>query len=137
MTTGERAQAARPCLTCVAVSLLLVAAVVASFVGLGIDFGAMLSADALRLMVKFVAEFLHPDLSAQFVAKTAWATLQTLAVSALGTLFAIVGGALAEVAAAGAWRRPQQHRGDRLGPLSRGSSGLRRRGRLPTVTAQV
>src|SRR5947207_10399615 len=79
MTTGERAQAAGPCLTCVAVSLLLVAAVVASFVGLGIDFGAMLSADALRMMVKFVAAFLHPDPSAPFVAKAACATSPTSA----------------------------------------------------------
>jgi phosphonate transport system permease protein len=88
-------------LTCVAVSLLLAGAVVASFVGLGIDFGAMLSGDALRLMGKFIAEFLHPDLSAPFVAKTAWATLQTLAVSALGTLLAIVGGAVVALPASG------------------------------------
>lgn len=101
LTTVERARAGGPCLTCVAVSLLLAGAVVASFVGLGIDFGAMLSGDALRLMGKFIAEFLHPDLSAPFVAKTAWATLQTLAVSALGTLLAIVGGAVVALPASG------------------------------------
>jgi phosphonate transport system permease protein len=52
-------------------------------------------------MGRFIAEFLHPDLSAPFVAKTAWATLQTLAVSALGTLFAIVGGAVVALPASG------------------------------------
>jgi phosphonate transport system permease protein len=83
-------------MTCVAVSVLLAAAVIASFVHLRIDFGAMFSAQAMRLMGKFIAEFSTPDLSAPFVAKTAWATLQTLAVSALGTLLAVAaGGAMA------------------------------------------
>ncbi|HMC15108.1 MAG TPA: phosphonate ABC transporter, permease protein PhnE [Albitalea sp.] len=96
LTAAERTRAAGPCMTCVAVSLLLVAAVLASFAYLRVDFGAMFSAESMRLMGKFIAEFAQPDLSAPFVAKAAWATLQTLAVSALGTLLAVAaGGALA------------------------------------------
>ena len=101
VTTAERARAAGPCLTCVAVSLLLVGAVVASFVYLRIDFGAMFSAESMRLMGRFVAEFFHPDLSAPFAAKAAWATLQTLAVSALGTLLAVAAGGVLALPASG------------------------------------
>jgi phosphonate transport system permease protein len=98
---GERARAAGPCLTCVAVSVLLVAAVVASFATLSIDFRALFSSQAMHLMGKFIAEFFAPDLSAPFVAKAAWATLQTLAVSALGTLLAIAGGGVLALPASG------------------------------------
>jgi phosphonate transport system permease protein len=94
-------RAAAPCLTCIAVTLALIGAVISSFVYLRIDFGAMLSASALRLMGKFIGEFLRPDFSAPFVAKAAWATLQTLAVSALGTLLAVVAGAAWALPASG------------------------------------
>jgi len=98
---AERARAAGPCLTCVGVSLLLVGAVAASFAYLRIDFGAMFSGESMRLMGKFIAEFASPDLSAPFVAKAAWATLQTLAVSALGTLLAVLAGAVLALPASG------------------------------------
>jgi phosphonate transport system permease protein len=101
LTSAERAQAAGPCLTCVAVGLALAAAVVASFAWLAIDFGALLSAEALRRMGRFVAEFLSPDLSAPFLAKVAWGTLQTLAVSALGTLLAALAAAALALPGAG------------------------------------
>jgi phosphonate transport system permease protein len=101
ISSAERARAAGPCLTCVAVSLLLVGAVLASFAYLRIDFGAVLSGDSLRRMGKFIAEFFAPDLSGPFVAKAAWATLQTLAVSALGTLLAVVAGGVLALPASG------------------------------------
>jgi phosphonate transport system permease protein len=101
VTSTERARAAGPCMTCVAVSLLLVSAVAASFAYLRIDFGAMFSGESMRLMGRFIAEFFHPDLSAAFVAKAAWATLQTLAVSALGTLLAVGAGAVLALPASG------------------------------------
>ena len=101
LSTAERATAAGPCITCVAVLLALLAAVVASFIGLGIDYGGLFSAESLRSMARFVAEFFPPDLSAAFVSKTAWAALQTLAVSALGTLLAVLLGAALALPAAG------------------------------------
>ena len=97
----DRAQAAGPCLTCVAVGAALVAAVAASFAWLAIDFGALLSAESLRRMGRFAAEFLAPDLSGAFVAKVAWGALQTLAVSALGTLLAALAAALLALPGAG------------------------------------
>ncbi len=98
---AERAAAVAPCLSCVAVLLALLAAVVASFVGLGIDYSGLFSNESLQSMARFVAEFFPPDLSSSFISKTTWAALQTLAVSALGTLLAVLLGAALAVPAAG------------------------------------
>jgi phosphonate transport system permease protein len=76
-------------------------AVIASFVYLGIDFGALLARESLVSMGRFVAEFFPPDFSAPFLARTAWGALQTLAVSALGTLLAMVAGAVLALPASG------------------------------------
>ena len=94
VTFDDQARAAGPCMTCMAVSVLIVLAVAASFAYLAIDLRALLSAQSLRLMAKFIAEFFPPDLSAGFVTKVGWGALQTLAVSALGTLLAALAGAL-------------------------------------------
>jgi len=81
--------------------LLILAAIVASFVYLAIDWRVLFSGESLRLMSKFIAEFFPPDVSPAFLAKVGWGTLQTLAVSALGTLFAAVGGGLLALPASG------------------------------------
>lgn len=101
LTPTELARAAGPCLTCVAVSLAVVLAVVASFVYLRIDYRDLFAADALRTMGRFIGEFYPPDLTPSFAAKTAWAALQTLAVSALGTLLAVLGGGVLALPASG------------------------------------
>lgn len=64
--------------------------VVASFATLGLDWQAFVSMDAVRSMGRFVAEFFPPDLSPAFVRKVAWASWETLAMSALGTAMAAV-----------------------------------------------
>ena len=101
ITAAERALAAGPCLTCIAATALIGVAVIASFAYLGIDYRALVAGESLRLMAKFIGEFFPPDLSAPFLAKTAGAALQTLAVSALGTLLAVVAGAALALPAAG------------------------------------
>lgn len=98
---ADRAQAAGPCLTCMAFAALLAAAIVASFAYLAIDYRALFAPDSLRLMGKFIAEFFPPDLSAPFVAKAARGALETLAVSALGTLLAVLGGGVLALPASG------------------------------------
>ena len=100
-SSAELAQAAGPCLTCVATLLAIAAAVVASFVYLGIDVRALVAAESLRLMGKFIAEFFPPDLSAAFVAKAAWGALQTLAVALVGTLLAAAAAAVLALPASG------------------------------------
>ena len=75
-------------------SVGLVALVVASFWSLDLQWGAFLSLDASRSMVRFVGEFFPLDLSAAFVRKVGAASLETLAMSALGTLLAAGSGLL-------------------------------------------
>ena len=96
-----------PCYRCRAVLLLVLTAVVASFVYLAVDFRALGSMASLRLMGKFVAEFFPPDVSSDFLHRVGQGALQTLAVSAMGSLIAAVAGALLALPAAG-----------RAGPLS-------------------
>jgi ABC-type phosphate/phosphonate transport system permease subunit len=48
------------------------------------------SAPALAKMGRFLAELLQPETSPVFLQKLLWATLETLAMSALGTLLAVL-----------------------------------------------
>ena len=100
-TATDRARAAGPCLACVLATLAIAAAVIASFLYLGIDFRALVAPESLASMGRFVAEFFPPDRSAPVLARTAWGALQTLAVSALGTLLAMLGGAALALPASG------------------------------------
>jgi phosphonate transport system permease protein len=75
-------------------SVGLLALVVASFWSLDLQWGAFLSLDASRSMARFVGEFFPLDLSAAFVRKVGAASLETLAMSALGTLLAAGSGLL-------------------------------------------
>ena len=100
-SAAERAHAAGPCVTCLLVAAGLIGAVIASFVYLKLDLSGLLSAESVRLMRKFVGEFFPPDVSAPFLAKPARAALQTLAVSAVGTLLAGLAGAALALPAAG------------------------------------
>jgi phosphonate transport system permease protein len=79
------------CGACWFVAALLVL-VVASFATLNLQWAQFLSADAARSMAKFVAEFFPPDLSPAFLKKVAVGTIETLAMSALGTLLAAAAG---------------------------------------------
>ncbi len=88
------------CLTCVLTGALIVAAVVASFAYLGIDFPALFSVDAAADMGRFAASFFPPDLDPGFVRKTAFGALQTFAVALLGTLLAAAAGLLLALPAA-------------------------------------
>jgi phosphonate transport system permease protein len=77
----------------------VVALVIASFWSLDLKWGAFFSRDALDSMGRFVAEFFPPDTSAPFLAKLWRAALETLAMSALGTLLAAVAGLVLAVPA--------------------------------------
>lgn len=63
-----------------------------SFWSLDLQWSAFFSAEALRSMGRFLAEFFPPDLSAPFLRRVGWAALETLAMSALGTLLAAFAG---------------------------------------------
>jgi phosphonate transport system permease protein len=74
--------------------LALGALVVASFASLPLQWAAFFTADAARSMREFMAGFAPPDLEPAFLKRVLQATLETLSMSALGTLLA-VGAALA------------------------------------------
>jgi phosphonate transport system permease protein len=82
-----------------------------SFWSLDLQWAAFLSPGAMRGMGRFLAEFFPPDLSAPFLHRVGLAAIETLAMSALGTVLAAVAGlALAlpasrRAAADGHWQR--------------------------------
>jgi len=65
----------------------------ASFWSLDLRWSEFLAPGALAGMGRFASEFVPPDLSAPFVARTLNAVKETLAMSALGTLIAALAGA--------------------------------------------
>ncbi|MFZ6693320.1 phosphonate ABC transporter, permease protein PhnE [Undibacterium sp. SXout20W] len=72
------------------VLFLLATLIIASFVSLKLNWKDLLSADALRNMQEFLAGFAPPDLSPTMLNKIFFATLETLAMSALGTGIAAI-----------------------------------------------
>ncbi len=79
------------CQACWFVAALLVLVVV-SFWSLDLQWAQFLSLSALGKMARFVGELMSPSTEPAFLHKLGWATLETLAMSALGTLLAVVGG---------------------------------------------
>lgn len=91
----------------------IAAAVAGSFVYLGLDLAGLFGADSLGKMGSYAARFLSPDFSASHLQATAHGALETLAMSAVGTLLAAVLGLLLALPAAG-----------RLGALAQAATRL-------------
>ena len=72
----------------------LMALVFASFWSLDLQWAQFFSADALARMGRFLRELLSPNLEPRFWAKLLPATLETLAMSVIGTLLAVLFGLL-------------------------------------------
>jgi len=81
----------------------LFALVVASFVSLDLQLAKFFSHDAVARMAKFVIELTSPATDARFLAKLGPATLETLAMSMVGTLLAAFFGLLLALPASKAW----------------------------------
>ena len=79
----------------------LVAATWASFAYLSLDLGMLLTADAQKHMWKYVVSFFPPDLSAEYLVRIGHGSLETIAISAIGTALAAVLGLLLALPAAG------------------------------------
>jgi phosphonate transport system permease protein len=91
----------------------LVALVVVSFWSLDLQWARFFSQDAVARMGRFLAELLSPNTDGKFLTKLLPATLETLAMSAVGTLLAAVFGLLLALPAArthaadrALWRAP-------------------------------
>ena len=91
----------------------LVAAVIASFLYLEMDLGALARGDGPAQMAAYTQSFFPPDSSVPWLRKIGWGALETLAISAIGTLLAIGAGAILSLLAAG-----------RMGAIARGLSRL-------------
>lgn len=77
-----------------ALGLTLAAAILGSFAYLDIGLAALFSPDAVASMGQFVADFLAPDLSTEWLLRVAKGSWETLAISAVGTLLAAAAGLL-------------------------------------------
>jgi len=71
-----------------ALPLLLIAAVIGSFAFLQFEASALFSRDGGRQMADYASSFLSPDLSANHLRAVGYGALETLAMSAIGTLLA-------------------------------------------------
>lgn len=105
-TFAERRAALGFCLQCWLTLLLMAIVVWASFAYLSLDLSRLFSAESGRGMLQFAGRFFPPDASAAYLGKIAQGTLETLAISAIGTLLAVGAGLLFALPAAG-----------RLGPV--------------------
>jgi phosphonate transport system permease protein len=81
----------------------LICLVIASFVSLDLQWARFFSADAVRRMGRFVVELTTPATDARFLAKLWPATLETMAMSVVGTLVAVFFGLLLALPASKAW----------------------------------
>lgn len=99
--SASHASAIQVCTRCVLALAALAAAIVASFAYLPLDLGRLFTLDAARELGRFFVSFLPPDTSSGYVAKVARASLETLAISAVGTALAAAGGVLLALPAAG------------------------------------
>jgi phosphonate transport system permease protein len=70
----------------------LAALTIASFWTLDLQWAKFLSVDSARKMGKFLGELLSPSMNPAFLLKLAIASLETIAMSALGTLLAAIAG---------------------------------------------
>jgi phosphonate transport system permease protein len=91
----------------------LLVLVAASFASLPLKWSEFFTEQAVATTGEFLHGFAPPDLAWPFVKKTLLATLETLSMSALGTLLAVIGGLLLALPAAG-----------RFGPLARAAARL-------------
>jgi phosphonate transport system permease protein len=83
----------------------LLALVVASFATLSLKLADLFTLEAMRSMGNFLSAFAPPEMAAGFLRKTGIATIETLAMSALGTLLAVAGGLLLAIPGAGRFGR--------------------------------
>jgi phosphonate transport system permease protein len=76
-------------------------AVATSFAYLGIGFGALFSRESAGLIGDFIVSFFPPDLSLPWLSRVGYGVIETLAISAVGTLLAVAGGVVLALPASG------------------------------------
>lgn len=79
--------------------------VVASFASLGLKWGELFTAEAARTSIEFLRGFAPPETSPAFLKKIASGAFETLSMSAIGTLLALLAGLALAVPAGGRFGR--------------------------------
>jgi len=87
------------------VIVVLLSLLAASFASLTGDWASLFSLDSLGKMVELVWSFFPPAMDVPFLKKIGFAFVETLAISWLGTLLAMVAGLTLALPAAGYWGR--------------------------------
>jgi phosphonate transport system permease protein len=87
--------------TVLSLMALLAVLIAASFATLPLKWREFFTAEAVNSTLELLAGFAPPDLSAPFLARTGWATIETMAMSALGTLLAVIAGLAFSLPASG------------------------------------
>src|SRR5262249_54748000 len=82
----------------------VLAFIIACFISLSGDWTGLFSREAASRMLELMASFFPPESAPAFLRKTAYATLETLAISWMGTLLAVIAGLFSALPAAGVWR---------------------------------
>ncbi len=100
-TLSERRSALGFCIYCWGGMACLIAVVWASFSYLALDLSRLLTLESGRSMLEYILRFFPPDVSAGFMQRIARGTLETLAISALGTLLAALAGLFLALPASG------------------------------------
>ena len=88
--------------------LAIVLAVVISFSWLQLDLASLFGSQSLQQMGRYAANFLQPDFSPDYLRNIGRGALETLAMSAIGTLLAMLAGLLIALPAAGRFGRLPQ-----------------------------
>ncbi len=83
-----------------------VAATAASFSYLGVNFIELLTGDSARQMATFARGFFPPDTSSEVLRRVARGAAETLGISALGTVLAVLAGVVFALPASGRWGWP-------------------------------
>jgi phosphonate transport system permease protein len=83
--------------------VLLLVLVVASFATLKLDLAAFFTPEAVGTTLEFLGGFTPPETAAPFLMKTLNAAIETLSMSALGTLLAVIAGLVLALPASGRW----------------------------------
>ncbi len=79
----------------------IAAALIASFMYLGLDLAGIFQGDSPAQMLDYTRSFFPPETSPAWLRQLSWGALETLAISAIGTLLAALAGAVLSLLAAG------------------------------------
>ncbi|MBI2961777.1 MAG: phosphonate ABC transporter, permease protein PhnE, partial [Betaproteobacteria bacterium] len=101
MNLRDHLQAAGHCATCWLTAAAVAVVVAGSFAYLSLGLEQLATAEAWRNMAEFFFSFFPPDVSAQFLARVGKGSLETLAISGVGTLFAALLGLVLALPASG------------------------------------